>query len=119
MKLHLVGEDLASGQGIGRNSAVGRTVVVNNGSELKGRDLDQAVIVTPSIDESIIPYLDQVVALVTEEAGLTSSSAIIGLEKGIPTVVGVNNVVDTIPDNALVTVDATQGRVYEGYANVL
>ncbi|EGQ0373272.1 pyruvate kinase [Staphylococcus pseudintermedius] len=119
MKLHLVGEDLASGQGIGRNSAVGRTVVVNNGSELKGRDLDQAVIVTPSIDESIIPYLDQAVALVTEEAGLTSSSAIIGLEKGIPTVVGVNNVVDKIPDNALVTVDATQGRVYEGYANVL
>ncbi|ARJ49988.1 pyruvate kinase [Staphylococcus lutrae] len=119
MKLHLVGEDLASGQGIGRTSAFGRTVVVKNAEELKGRQLEQAVIVTPSIDEAIIPYLDQAVALVTEEAGLTSSSAIIGLEKGIPTVVGVENVIETIPDDILVTVDAAQGKVYEGYANVL
>ncbi len=119
MKLHLIGEDLANGQGIGRNSAVGRTVVVNDASELEGQNLEQAVIVTPSVDEKMVPYLDQAVALVTEEAGLTSSSAILGLEKGIPTVVGVEDVAKTIPSGILVTVDAAQGKVYEGYANVL
>ncbi|AKS66893.1 pyruvate kinase [Staphylococcus coagulans] len=119
MKLHLIGEDLANGQGIGRNSAVGRTVVVNDASELEGQNLEQAVIVTPSVDEKMVPYLDQAVALVTEEAGLTSSSAILGLEKGIPTIVGVEDVAKTIPSGILVTVDAAQGKVYEGYANVL
>ncbi len=119
MKLHLIGEDLANGQGIGRNSAVGRTVVVNDASELEGQNLEQAVIVTPSVDEKMVPYLDQAVALVTEEAGLTSSSAILGLEKGIPTIVGVEDVAKTIPSGFLVTVDAAQGKVYEGYANVL
>ncbi len=119
MKLHLIGEDLANGQGIGRNSAVGKTVVVNDASELEGQNLEQAVIVTPSVDEKMVPYLDQAVALVTEEAGLTSSSAILGLEKGIPTVVGVEDVAKTIPSGILVTVDAAQGKVYEGYANVL
>ncbi|WP_281197759.1 pyruvate kinase [Staphylococcus schleiferi] len=119
MKLHLIGEDLANGQGIGRNSAVGRTVVVNDASELEGENLEQAVIVTPSVDEKMVPYLDQAVALVTDEAGLTSSSAILGLEKGIPTVVGVEDVTKNIPSGILVTVDAAQGKVYEGYANVL
>lgn len=119
MKLHLIGDELASGQGIGRNSAVGRTVVVNQASELEGKDLSNAVIVTSSIDESFVPYLDQAVGLITEEGGLTSPSAIVGLEKGIPTVVGVENVLQSVKDDVLVTVDAAQGKIFEGYANVL
>ncbi|PTH68629.1 pyruvate kinase [Staphylococcus agnetis] len=119
MKLHLIGDEIASGQGIGRTSAVGRTVVVNDATQLEGKDLSQSVIVTPSIDESFVPYLDHAIGLITEEGGLTSPSAIVGLEKGIPTVVGVNGVLDTIKDNILVTVDASQGKVFEGYANVL
>ncbi|AVQ32939.1 pyruvate kinase [Staphylococcus muscae] len=119
MKLHLIGEDLASGQGIGRTSAVGRTVVVNDAKELEGKNLEGAVIVTTSVDDAIVPYLDGVAALVTEEGGLTSPSAIIGLEKSIPTIVGVKDVTSVIPDNVFVTVDAAQGKVFEGYANVL
>lgn len=119
MKLHLIGDELASGQGIGRTSAVGRTVVVNQASELKGKDLSNAVIVTSSIDETFVPYLDQAVGLITEEGGLTSPSAIVGLEKGIPTVVGVENVLQSVKDDVLVTVDAAQGKIFEGYANVL
>ena len=119
MKLHLIGDEIASGQGIGRTSAVGHTVVVSDASQLEGKDLSQAVIVTPSIDENFVPYLDQAVGLITEEGGLTSPSAIVGLEKGIPTVVGVNGVLEAIKDDILVTVDASQGKVFEGYANVL
>lgn len=119
MKLHLIGEDVASGQGIGRTSAVGRTVVVQDAKELAGKNLEGVVIVTPSVDDAMVPYLDKAVALVTEEGGLTSPSAIIGLEKGIPTIVGVQDVTSAIPDGILVTVDAAQGKVFEGYANVL
>ena len=39
--------------------------------------------------------------------------------KGIPTVVGVENATKEIKDDMLVTVDAANGKVFEGYANVL
>ncbi|HDZ6499835.1 TPA: hypothetical protein RTX53_002356, partial [Staphylococcus aureus] len=50
---------------------------------------------------------------------ITSPSAIVGLEKGIPTVVGVEKAVKNISNNMLVTIDAAQGKIFEGYANVL
>ncbi|AVP37285.1 pyruvate kinase [Staphylococcus felis] len=119
MKLHLIGEDIASGQGIGRSSVCGRTVVAETAQDLEGKDLRNAIIITPSVDNEIVPFLDQAAGLVTEEGGLTSPSAIIGLEKGIPTIVGVNNVTKQIPNDILVTVDSAQGKIFEGYANVL
>ncbi|KXA41133.1 MULTISPECIES: pyruvate kinase [Staphylococcus] len=119
MKLHLVGDELVKGQGVGRNSVVGNAVVVNEASELEGRDLSNSVIVTHSTDETFVPYVEQAAGLVAEEAGITSPSAIIGLEQGIPTIVGAKNATKLIADDVTITVDANTGRVYDGYANVL
>ena len=119
MKLHLVGDEIAKGQGIGRNSVVGTTMVVDKASELEGKDLSETVIVTSSVDESFVPYIEKAVGLITEENGITSPSAIIGLENGIPTVVGVENVANVVKNNSLVTVDANHGKIFEGYANLL
>ncbi|MEX5913975.1 pyruvate kinase [Staphylococcus ureilyticus] len=119
MKLHLVGDELAKGQGIGRNSVVGNTLVVNDASELEGKDLSETVIVTTSVDETLVPYIEKASGLIAEESGITSPSAIIGLEKGIPTIVGVENATKEIQNDILITVDANQGKVFEGYANVL
>ncbi|MCE4986843.1 pyruvate kinase [Staphylococcus haemolyticus] len=119
MKLHLVGDEIAKGQGVGRGSVVGKTVVANSASELEGVDLSESVIVTNSVDETLVPYIEQAVGLITEENGITSPSAIIGLEKGIPTIIGVENATKELKDGILVTVDAAQGKIFEGYANVL
>ncbi|MCE5038292.1 pyruvate kinase [Staphylococcus auricularis] len=119
MKLHLVGDEIAAGQGVGRTSVVGHTVIANDASDLEGKDLSDSIIVTNSVDETLVPYIEKAVGLVTEENGLTSPSAIIGLEKGIPTIVGVDNATSTFDEGILVTVDANQGKVFEGYANVL
>lgn len=119
MKLHLVGDELAKGQGIGRSSVVGKTLVVKDASELEGKDLSESIIVTSSVDETLVPYIENAIGLITEENGITSPSAIIGLEKGIPTVVGVENATSEIQSDVLITVDANQGKIFEGYANVL
>lgn len=119
MKLHLVGDELAKGQGIGRSSVVGKTLVVKDTSELEGKDLSESIIVTSSVDETLVPYIENAIGLITEENGITSPSAIIGLEKGIPTVVGVDNATSEIQSDVLITVDANQGKIFEGYANVL
>ena len=87
--------------------------------DLKDVDLSDKIIVTNSVDETLVPYVDQAIGLITEENGITSPSAIVGLEKGIPTVVGVENATKEIKNDMLVTVDAANGKVFEGYANVL
>ena len=119
MKIHLVGDEIAKGQGVGRGSVVGTAVVAHSASDLEGVDLSDKIIVTNSVDETLVPYVDQAIGLITEENGITSPSAIVGLEKGIPTVVGVENATKEIKDDMLVTVDAANGKVFEGYANVL
>ncbi|PNZ71035.1 pyruvate kinase [Staphylococcus croceilyticus] len=119
MKLHLVGDEIAKGQGVGRGSVVGKTVIANSASDLEGKDLSESVIVTNSVDESLVPYVEQAVGLITEENGITSPSAIVGLETGIPTVIGVENATKQFKNDILVTVDAAQGKIFEGYANVL
>lgn len=119
MKIHLVGDEIAKGQGVGRGSVVGHAIVADSVSDLEGKDLSDKVIITNSVDETLVPYVEKAIGLITEENGITSPSAIIGLEKGIPTVVGVEQATKEIKNDMLVTLDASQGKVFEGYANVL
>ena len=119
MKIHLVGDEIAKGQGVGRGSVVGHAIVADSASDLEGKDLSDKVIITNSVDETLVPYVEKAIGLITEENGITSPSAIIGLEKGIPTVVGVEQATKEIKNDMLVTLDASQGKVFVGYANVL
>lgn len=119
MKIHLVGDEIAKGQGVGRGSVVGHAIVADSASDLEGKDLSDKVIITNSVDETLVPYVEKAIGLITLENGITSPSAIIGLEKGIPTVVGVEQATKEIKNDMLVTLDASQGKVFEGYANVL
>lgn len=114
MKIHLVGDEIAKGQGVGRGSVVGHAIVADSASDLEGKDLSDKVIITNSVDETLVPYVEKAIGLITEENGITSPSAIIGLEKGIPTVVGVEQATKEIKNDMLVTLDASQGKVFEG-----
>ena len=109
MKIHLVGDEIAKGQGVGRGSVVGHAIVADSASDLEGKDLSDKVIITNSVDETLVPYVEKAIGLITEENGITSPSAIIGLEKGIPTVVGVEQATKEIKNDMLVTLDASQG----------
>ncbi|WP_323704604.1 pyruvate kinase [Mammaliicoccus sp. Dog046] len=119
MKIHLVGDELVKGQGIGHHSAVGKAVVVNSAEDLKGKDLSESIVVTQSTDADMVPYLETAKGIVTEEGGLTSHAAVVGLNLGVATIVGVENARQKIVDGTLITLDPKQHKVYEGYANVL
>ena len=77
MKLHLVGDEIAKGQGVGRGSTTGKTVISKTASDLEGKDLSQSIIVTNSIDESYVPYVEKAAGLITEENGITSPLSLI------------------------------------------
>ena len=57
---------------MGRGSVVGHAIVADSASDLEGKDLSDKVIVTNSVDETLVPYVENAIGLITEENGITS-----------------------------------------------
>lgn len=119
MKIHVVGDVLAKGQGIGRKSAFGKVVVAKSAAEATQKVTDGTILVTNATDRDMMGALEKVSAIITEEGGLTSHAAVVGLSLGVPVIVGVENATSILTDGQEITVDATQGMIYEGHASVL
>lgn len=119
MKIHVVGNVLAKGQGIGRKTTFGKVVVAKNAAEAMEKVTDGSVLVTTATDSEMVKVIEKCSALVTVQGGLTSHAAVVGLNLGIPVIVGVENALDVLKDGLEVTVDAAGGVIYEGHASVL
>jgi len=119
MKVHLIGDIVAKGQGIGKMVAFGRTVVANNAQEALNVDTTDAILVTIGSDRDMMPAIHKCAGLITEEGGLTSHAAVVGLSLGIPVIVGVKNATKLIENGKDVTMDAESGVIYSGLASVL
>ncbi|KAA9017036.1 pyruvate kinase [Niallia endozanthoxylica] len=119
MKIHIVGDVLAKGQGIGRKSAYGKAVIAKSAKEALVKVQDGSILVMKGTDKTMVPAIEKCAALITEIGGLTSHAAVVGLNLGIPVLVGVEGVVDLLKDNQDITVDAQRGVIYNGHASVL
>lgn len=119
MKVHVIGNVIAKGQGLGRHYAYGKTVVTNNPEEANTRVENGDILVTFATDKDMMPAIEKAGGIITDEGGLTSHAAVVGLNMGIPVIVGVNDVVKVIKDGVKVTVDGSTGNVHQGHASVL
>ncbi|KAA6448628.1 pyruvate kinase [Bacillus swezeyi] len=119
MKVYVVGDVVAKGQGIGRKSAFGEVVIAQNAKEAEEKMKEGAILVTKSTDRDMIASLEKAAALITEEGGLTSHAAVVGLSLGIPVIVGVENASSILTEGEDITVDSARGAVYRGRASVL
>lgn len=92
----------------------GEAIVVGDAAELRRRyhDLVGKVLVAPHIRPHFIPYLKGVVAIVTDDGGITSHAAIIAREYHIPTIVGTEFATKSVHDGDVLRVDAHAGVVY-------
>ncbi|WP_174614024.1 pyruvate kinase [Virgibacillus ihumii] len=119
MKVHVIGDVMAKGQGIGRKSAYGKAVIAKNGEEAMEKLQEDDILVTYGTERDMMPAIEKAAGIVTEEGGLTSHAAVVGLSLGIPVVVGVKNVFDLISDGEDITIDGAKGDIYKGHASVL
>ena len=119
MKIHIIGDMLAKGQGIGRTVAYGKVVVAKKAEEAMAYDTAGAILVTVATDREMMPAIEKCAGLITEEGGLTSHGAVVGLSLGIPVIVGVENATNVIRQGYEVTMDAETGVIYNGHASVL
>lgn len=119
MKLHVVGDVLVKAQGIGRKSTVAEAVLIHSAKDLKEKNVEGKIVVVTSVEPEYTSSIEKAAGLVTVEGGLTSHGAIVGLNVGLPTIVGATNALDVIQDDMLITLDSEQGSIYNGHANVL
>lgn len=118
LKVHIVGDVLLQGMGIGSQPVSGIVRIV-----LTEDDLDRIqpgdILVCRSADKSFVPYLDRLQAMIAEEGGLTSDAAIMGLNTGLQVIVGAREATRILRDGMLITMDTAHGRIYSGMAKVL
>jgi pyruvate,water dikinase len=63
-----------------------------------------------------VPAMKRAAAIVTDRGGRTAHAAIVSRELGIPCIVGAGSATTTLRHDQVVTVDGSQGKVYEGRA---
>jgi pyruvate kinase len=119
IKVHTIGKVLIKGMGICKGSTLGRICIANNKEELESKFRDGDIIVSRDTDRDMIPFIERASAIITEQGGLTSHAAIVGLNLNKTTIVGAENATTLLEDGEIVTVDSATGLVYKGEARVL
>ncbi|PCN45061.1 pyruvate kinase [Brevibacillus laterosporus] len=119
LKIHVIGDVLAKGQGIGQSVVTGNVVVARTAEEAMSKVQEGSILVCLGTDSDMIPAFERAAAVITEEGGLTSHAAIVGLNLNTPVVIGVNNATAIFKDGMEVTVDSERGKIFTGMAPVL
>ncbi|WP_366922710.1 pyruvate kinase [Metallumcola ferriviriculae] len=119
LKVHIVGEIIAQGTGIGETVITG-TVKIAASEEQAMADVKEGdILVAVGTYGDLVPAMKKAAAVITEEGGLTSHAAIVGLSLQLPVVVGVEQATTLLQNGDTITVDGRQGIIYRGLTKVL
>ncbi|MGN7454703.1 pyruvate kinase [Paenibacillus pasadenensis] len=119
IKVHHIGELVAKGQGIGSQTATGKIVVARTPEEAIAKTKEGSILVTVSTDKDYMPAIEKASAIITVSGGITSHAAVVGLNLGIPAVIGIDNAFELLHDDMEVTVYGEMGVIYTGQSKVL
>lgn len=75
---------------------------------------DWEVLVAEMTTPDFVPAMKRASAIVTDRGGRTCHAAIVSRELGVPSVVGTEHATRTLKDGQGITVDGSNGKVYEG-----
>ncbi|CUH96899.1 Pyruvate kinase [Propionispora sp. 2/2-37] len=117
IRVHVVGNILMRGVGIGQQAVTGRICVAHSIRDVQSKLQPGDILVVSSIDEETASHASKAAAIVAEEGGLTSHAAIVGVSFGMPVIVGVDGATERLSDGSIVTVDAARGLVFQGEIN--
>jgi len=114
LKVQVVGNVLVKGEGINQTVVSGKVCVCQSEEEAKERFENGDILVIPKTSNNIIEILKEASAIITEQKGVYSHAAIVGLTREIPVICGAENACSIITNGTTVTVDGSRGIVYSG-----
>ena len=113
IKVHLVGDSLLTGVGIGGKNAKGTVCVCRTAAEVAGKFKAGQILVTPHTTNDMLPYIRQAAGVITEEAGTNSHAAIVALTLGKAVIVGALGATRTLHDGMNISLDCQHGVVQQ------
>ena len=119
LKVHIVGNVLVRGKGVGMTSVSGHLCVCKTMKEAEENFRDGDILVVPKSSNRLLPILKRARAIVVEEEGVTTPAAIVGLTLDIPVLTGATGATGILKSGTTVTVDPTRGFVYSGITNAM
>lgn len=117
IKVINLGTKVVHGVGIGKNAVTG-TVCKVNGVEDLAKFKPGDIMLVSSVENEIAPYASKALGIIAEEGGFTSSAAIIGINCGVPVIVGATGAMEKLTDGQEVTLDVSSGSIYDGRINI-
>jgi pyruvate kinase len=111
IKIHLVGDCLCSGVGIGAQNARGKACVCRTVGEIRAKFRPGMVLVVPETNNDMLAAMKDASAIIAEEDGMNSHAAIVGLALGKAVIVGAAGATTNLRDGIEITVDCTHGTV--------
>ena len=119
IKVVNVGTKLLCGVGIGKKSVTGKVCKARTTADFIDKLQKGDILVVDVLnDENVSLAAQKAAAIISEEGGLTSSTAIVGVTCGIPVLVGAMRATSVLQDGQLVTLDTAGGIVYDGNINL-
>jgi len=101
------------GQGASPGVASGKVVIIRDVKDT-GSVKEGDILVTKMTSPDMVPAMQKVAAIITDEGGLTCHAAIVSRELGTPAIVGTKTATNVLKMGQLITVDGEKGLVYEG-----
>ncbi|MCL6500889.1 MAG: phosphoenolpyruvate synthase [Candidatus Pacearchaeota archaeon] len=106
-------KELIEGLGASSGMATGTVRIIHDLKDLQKVQRGD-VLVTRMTNPDMVVTMQKACAIVTDEGGLTAHAAIVSREVGIPCVVGTRIATKILKEGQVVTVDGTNGKIYEG-----
>lgn len=119
IKVHIIGNIVAKGIGVGFKSVTGRVSIINDLDKDSDKVQDGDILVLINSDKETMPLMNKASAFIVEQGGITSHAAIVGIALGKPVIVGVKDALTLFKDGQTVTMDTARGVIYKGTARVL
>jgi pyruvate kinase len=117
IRVVIVGNIILRGTGVGQRAVTGKVCVAHSPKDITDKFQPGDILVIKGVDEDTAVHAAKAAAIVTEEGGLTSHAAIVGISFGIPVIVGVRGATERLTDGTVVTVDSARGVIYQGEIN--
>ena len=111
IKIHLVGGALLNAVGVGESNACGPLCVCRSPEEAAEKFRPGDVLVVPYTTNDLLPQLRQAAAIISEESGVNSHAATVGLALGKAVIVGAAGATQWLKDGTRVSVDCARGVV--------
>lgn len=119
LKVHIVGDILVQGKGVGSKPGYGTARVVSDINEADDIVEKNDILVVKHLDREYIPILDRVSGVIAEEGGATSHLAIECISREIPLIYNAQGAAQILKSGSFITMDTVRGIVYNGRANII